>query len=229
MGQVSILLVAALLLPSPVAASHSYPQPYPVYWDVGNDGTPDASVGVDADGGGWTQAKLDRLTAATNEWAAATSFEPFRVVTGANKFFVDGTQDTSYCSYPAQDEYLGATCVHKSARTLPGQPGETYFDISQTHTTMSTNPPSNWVWWYGSSHSGSESSIDFQGVVMHELGHWLFLRDVYNDGTTPPGCNFGTGMYTMCGQPQNGTTADDDTWRLRGLTTDDVSAANLLY
>ena len=30
----------------------------------------------------------------------------------------------------------------------------------------------------------------------------------------------------MCGQPQNETTADDDTWRLRGLTTEDVSAAS---
>jgi hypothetical protein len=228
-GRVWVFLCGmALLLPGPAAASHSYPQPYPWYWDVGNDGTPDASVGVDADGGGWTQSKLDRLTAATNDWAAATSFEPFRVVSGPNKFFVDGSQDTAYCgTYPAQDEYLGATCVHKSARTLPGQPGETYFDISQTHTTMSTDPPLNWAWWYESTHSGSETSVDFQGVVMHEMGHWLKLVDVYGD--TPSGCNFGTGMYTMCGEPQSDTTADDDTWRLRGLTTDDISAANLLY
>lgn len=229
-GRVLLLCSATLVFPVPAAASHSYPQPYPVFWDVGNNGTPDASVGVDADGSGWTQAKLDRLTAATNGWAAATSFEPFRVVSGANKFFVDGSQDTAYCSYPAEDEYLGATCVRKSARTLPNQPGETYFDISQTHTTMTTSPPLGWVWWYGSTHSGSESSIDFQGVVVHELGHWLYLRDVYdNNASTLPGCNYGTAMYTMCGAPQDATTADDDTWRLRGLTTDDISAANLLY
>ncbi len=37
--------------------------------------------------------------------------------------------------------------------------------------------------------------------MTHELGHWVLLTDVYGTG-----CNYGTSMYTMCGQPQGTTT-----------------------
>ena len=60
--------------------------------------------------------------------------------------------------------------------------------------------------------------------MTHELGHWVYLKDVFGSD-----CNFGTGMYTMCGAPQDITTIDDDTWRLRGLTTHDITATNLGY
>lgn len=63
--------------------------------------------------------------------------------------------------------------------------------------------------------------------MTHELGHWVFLLDVYGSGTS--GCNYGTSMYTMCGEPQSSSTIDDDTWRLRGLTTHDITATNANY
>ena len=205
-----------------------FPQPYPTYWDVGNDGSPDPSVGVDADGGGWTRAKLDRLTSATSDWASHSHFRPFRVISGANKFWVDGTKDPA-CTYPPESEFVGATCTHKTARILNGHPDEVYYDISQSDTTFSTALPAPLTYWYGSTHTGAENTIDFQGVVTHEMGHWIFLRDVYDNGSTPPGCNYGTGMYTMCGAPQSSSTVDDDTWRLRGPSADDVAATNLEY
>lgn len=84
--------------------------------------------------------------------------------------------------------------------------------------------PGIYQWWYGSSHTGDELKLDFRGVVTHELGHWVYLDDVFDSG-----CNYGVDMYTMCGEPDNSTTVDDDSWRMRSLTTHDINAANINY
>lgn len=103
------------------------------------------------------------------------------------------------------------------------QNGYTYNDIGLSITGIAILS-SPYFWWYGSAHSADEYSVDFGGVITHEIGRWIDLIDVYGSG-----CNYGTGMYTMCGAPQSSTTIDDDTWRQRTLTTHDITAANTLY
>jgi hypothetical protein len=62
--------------------------------------------------------------------------------------------------------------------------------------------------------------------MTYELGHWIRLVDL--GPTYGLDCNYGTGIYTMCGElPDPGF--DDDSWRQRSLTTDDISAANVIY
>ena len=193
--------------------------PIPTYWDSNNNGIPDPAVGVDADGGNWTQPKLDRLTEATDEWDGDTDWAPFRVFTsGPNKVYIDGYEDPACPRLGA----IGRACPHTVNRETQG--GVAYKDIEWATITFTPTPSAPFTWWFGSAHTGAEYALDFGGVITHEMGHWVRLQDV--SGT---GCNYGTGMYTMCGQPQTAETADDDTWRLRGLTTHDISATNGVY
>jgi hypothetical protein len=223
---VGATIVVTLLLSGlsgSASANHMRPEnEYPYvhwFWDVGNDHDGDPLVGVDADGTGWTQTMLDRLTESTDHWTASTDFGPYRVVSGDNDFWVDGTLD-SYCYY--QGSWLGATCVHRVLRedAVYGQ----WYDIYQVSTTIDPTLDTPLSWWYGAAHSSSENVVDFRGVVTHELGHWVRLIDVYDSG-----CNYGPDMYTMCGAPEEDSTIDDDFWRARSLTTHDINAANIDY
>jgi len=213
----SLLLIGVA---GPVRANHMLSNP-PMIWDADNNGIADTTgPKIDADGGGWNQTKLDRLNEATDEWNTDTQFNPTREFgTGPNKVYIDGTFDGA-CGTPPSGA-LAVTCVHYTNKTTQG--GFTYRDISQAITGFAILG-SPFFWWYGLAHSGDENSVDFGGVITHEIGHWVHLIDVYGSG-----CNYGTSMYTMCGAPQNGSTIDDDTWRQRGLTTHDITAANTLY
>ncbi len=195
----------------------------PAYWDLGNDGDPDATAAtIDADGSGWTTTKLDRLNGAVDEWYSETQWKPSRVVSGYSKVFLDGTLDPD-CAYPAQ--YWAVTCVHFTRR---GSGSAAYDDISRAHVTFATAADMSWYgfeWWYGSTHDVPSNGIDFQGVATHELGHYgALLNDL-----DPPDCNYGTGMYTMCGFTGSIYGDRDDSWRYRTLTSTDIAAMNLVY
>ncbi len=55
--------------------------------------------------------------------------------------------------------------------------------------------------------------VSFEGVLVHELGHWVYLKDL--------NCNPGV---TMCNQMTEQGTYDAGT-----LATDDINAANSVY
>ncbi len=206
--------------PSPVDASHSVPSP-PWYWDLGNDGDADAAVPVDAAGSGWTSLALDRLHGAIDEWASGTDFDPYYVGSGSQKVYRDGTEPCEDGTGFEPEDFM-VTCTYSTFRT-------TYWDISGSDTYAQTDAhlPSPMVrFWYGAAHSSSETDVDFQGTATHELGHWVLLGDLgpVLYGTS---CNYGTGMYTMCGELTS--NFDEESWRQRSLTSDDINAANAVY
>jgi hypothetical protein len=115
------------------------------------------------------------------------------------------------------------------AETISGRPGEYYQDISSASTTASTdaNLPSPVIrYWYGSGQSPYPGDLDFQGVMSHELGHWILLADL-GPSYGSSDCNYGSGIYTMCGE----LTSDfrNESYAQRSLTSDDISAANVVY
>ncbi len=80
-------------------------------------------------------------------------------------------------------------------------------------------------WWIGSTLTTDANRIDFQGVMTHELGHWVLLFDLHvADGA--PCTQTSTGFYTMCGDVRDLRL---DTWRYRSLHADDISSANAVY
>ncbi len=112
-----------------------------------------------------------------------------------------------------------ATCKTTQNRYFPQDPTELHhlrIIDKDTYTNIA-----DFTWWYGSTHTGSENVADFQGVATHEIGHWARLGHV-PDGS----CSGGTAIETMC---QFVYDLDDDSWRWRSLTSDDVSAVNHIY
>lgn len=214
-------LLTALVSAPAARATHQLPNP-PFFWDTNNDSVADPNAAtIDADGAGWTQPKLDRLTEATDDWDNSTQWNPSRVVTGANNVYIDGTVDT--CGINKDLQYA-VTCVHYTNRET--STGQLFKDISLVNTTFNnelTRISSAFFWWYGSAHSSDTNSVDFGGISSHEIGHWVFLNDL-----SGAACNYGPSMYTMCGIYPI-ATADDDTWRTRNVTTDDINAVNIVY
>lgn len=62
--------------------------------------------------------------------------------------------------------------------------------------------------------------------MTHEIGHWILLDDL--GPSYGLDCNYGTGIYTMCGE-LNDPGYNLESYRQRSLTTDDISGANLIY
>lgn len=63
------------------------------------------------------------------------------------------------------------------------------------------------------------TKVDFYGVAVHELGHFLSLLDLGAGQCGPVG-----DRYTMCGAVNKAETN-----QLRNLETDDINAANSVY
>ncbi len=200
------------------ASANSVPNPK-WFWDLGNNGTPDANVAVSPDGAGWTSAALGRLEDAIAEWSSKTSFQPYYASSGYYHVYRDGTAP------PARGFFPDDVMVTSTWADFRG----TYWDIYRSHTYAKTDLdlpyPMN-RFWDGSSHSGLSTDVDFQGVLTHELGHWVLLDDLGPSYGTD--CNYGAGMYTMCGELRD-PGFDDDSWRQRTLTTNDIDSANAVY
>ena len=226
---VILSLLASVVPISTVQATHSVPQPYIWFWDLGNDGTPDGAPAVDAAGSGWTTGAVDRLKGAIGAWANGTSFNPHYVDPGSFKVYRDGTGPACNSGVFNPGDYAG-TCVYATLRHLPGAPPDEYYhDISSAATYAQTdaNLPGSVVrYWYGSGQSPYSGDLDFQGIMTHELGHWIRLADLGPDYGLD--CNYGSGIYTMCGELQDPGYHDQSYWQ-RTLTSDDVNAANVVY
>jgi hypothetical protein len=68
-------------------------------------------------------------------------------------------------------------------------------------------------WFYGSGLPPNQNQVHFGGVAVHEMGHWVRLKDL--------GCNPGA---TMCGSV--GST--QDSFDYYSLSADDIDAANAI-
>jgi len=79
-------------------------------------------------------------------------------------------------------------------------------------------------WWIGSTLTSDAGRLDFQGVMTHELGHWIRLIDLYDSASCT---RTSLDQMTMCGEVR----ADGrlDTWRYRSLHADDIASANDVY
>lgn len=149
-------------------------------------------------------------------------------MSGDYDVYRDGTPPTECGGFTVDD--FAVTCIGITLRHLPGAPpDEFYQDISYTATYFKTDaglPGSIVRYWYGSAQSTGSTDLDFQGVMTHELGHWISLRDFGPDYGLD--CNYGAGIYTMCGQLHI-PGQNLESFRQRSLTTDDISAANVTY
>jgi len=99
----------------------------------------------------------------------------------------------------------------------------TYKDIEDWDIFFNTSGPSHPTWSYSLNHPGDPNVWDFQGVLTHELGHAIRLIDLYDSD-----CNFGPGMYTMCGDAAD-MGGYPGSYRLRSITNDDIAGANTVY
>lgn len=109
---------------------------------------------------------------------------------------------------------LAVTC-----RTV--QDAGAFWRITDMDTYFNTTSSGHPNWSLADTNPQDPALADFEGVLTHELGHWLRLLDL-----DPAECNLGVSMYTMCGDPGN---LYPGTYRYRGLQQDDVDAANLVY
>lgn len=219
---VSIASATKTVPPPPVLVNQntdgdSVPSPL-LFWDWNNDGVPDPSVPVVHKGGGWTALALDRFNAAIDEWSTDTQFEPYGVASGSYWVYRDGTAPSG--GFDEQDVMV--TFVQALWRT-------DHYDIWMIDTYAQTDadlPSTMERFWYGAAHSASSTDVDFQGVLAHEIGHWVLLVDL---GPLEYGssCNYGTNMYTMCGELTS--NYDDESWRMRSLTAQDIASANTVY
>jgi hypothetical protein len=193
----------------------------PTFWDSNNDGiADDTNVTVDAEGGAWNATKGNLLTAATNQWKDNTDFDPVRVTgtqTGPNDVFIDGTEP--WCETGGFDPLdIGVTCLHLQAHYFPQDPTVVkYYRVTQA--AIYTNIADNTFWW-SSAQPVNPGLMDFQGVMTHEMGHWVVL------GHATP-CAAGNAIETMCGSV--GADSTNQTFWMRSLTNDDKTSANQVY
>lgn len=103
-------------------------------------------------------------------------------------------------------------------RTLPNT-GQPYDDISDWDVAFNTTAPGHPTFTYSASGSSDPNIYDFQGTLTHELGHGIFLEDLYGAD-----CYSGATIHTMCGDV-NGVESTQQ----RSLTSDDVAGANYTY
>ncbi len=210
----SALLVTTLAT-QVASAGHGANIP-PRWWDLDNDGLGEASdsrISFRPSGGSWTTAKGNRLSEALAEWRNDTDFNPFRDDAGAsNVVFVDGRNPCSGTWAVDYPNSYAVNCVVYVNRN-PGTPIY-YQDIGDSDIYFNMDP--KWNWNYSTGGGGSS----FVGVLTHELGHAVALKDLYGSACPVSG----ESLYTMCG-----TISQGDTVWLQTLTSDDINSANPIY
>lgn len=72
------------------------------------------------------------------------------------------------------------------------------YRITDLDVFFNMENPDSPNWWIGSTLTTDANRIDFQGIMTHELGHWILLFDL-RDPAGVPCTQTSTGFYTMCG------------------------------
>lgn len=241
-ASVRLLVMAALagslavLLPVPVFATHSLPNT-PTYWDVGNDSVPDPDVTFNLASSGsllpWTSQKQSRLSEALSEWNNYTHYNPYLNVTVkgagcADNYSCHGIYlDTGPCGAGAGQwapGQLAVTCWRSTLRTdIDNYKWRDIYDADiflwTTGTGQNGSQPVIWSWSSTGTLPMPSGVYDARGVYTHELGHTVFLKDLYGAA-----CNHGTNVYTLCGE-----LSEDESMYIRNLSPDDINAANSVY
>lgn len=189
-----------------VMASHSVPSPL-VWWDLDNDAVRDAAEGnvvYDPSGGAWTATKEARFSEAAAEWRNDTVYNP-SVGVSAHDVYVDGTAPAG-CPWEAGA--VGQNCLTVQVRA-------TYIDITDSDISLNENAL---LFNYSDSQAPpAQGRWDAEGVWTHELGHGIFLNDLYGASNCPT-------ETSMCGSGDH-----VQSYSLRNITSDDVSAATAVY
>jgi hypothetical protein len=227
-----LLLVGLLMLQlvAPALAALSIPAPLS-YYDSDNNGTPDAgaytirTAGLDSV---WTAGREARITAAVGEWNGDTQWNPNVNLAASPGFscydsvschgvWIDGTEPPLNCGGPFPANALAVNCRLVVRRFVNGAP---YDDIEDSDILFHTAGTGHPIFTYSAAGSAEDDVWDFQGVLTHEVGHSIFLKDI------PQGsCATGGTLETMCGYVYAGW----QTTQQRTLVPDDVTSANGVY
>lgn len=199
-------MAIALALAPAVQAAHSIPSPRRC-WDIDNDLRCEILDGARAfskGGTGWSNTESDRLYEALATWRTGTEFRPTLSSTlTAYRVYKDGTEGGGTCVFE------GRIAINCTKFTNNG----TFQDLYDSDIYM--NPAYFFHWLEGPPSSGI--GHDARGMLTHELGHAVHLKDLYGSDC-PPG-------PTMCGTYGGSGQSYDS----RTLTSDDVNAANTVY
>ena len=116
---------------------------------------------------------LGAVTAATNTWDDATNQNLFSdsgaLLTTTANWKLDGVNNMAFTPYAADCSALAATGVWYKTQGIPA--GQMY-PIVESDMTFNSNM--KWTT------TGEAGKLDFQSVVLHELGHTIGLGDLYN-------------------------------------------------
>ena len=114
---------------------------------------------------GGDQDRLDAIQAAANTWnSGGAKFKlNYAGATSASQISLNGTNEIFWEGLP--EGLLGQACV--------------WFDDSGWIQEADFSFNNNYSWSAGS--TCPQSRMDVQTIATHELGHWLFLTDLYGD------------------------------------------------
>lgn len=157
------------------------------------------------------------------EWSTDTDYDPGRDTNSPNDIFVDGRLPTP-CGVTNWGTALAVTCYTYQNRTGTD---EDYVDgpyrrLIDADIYMNMEVAASPDWWIGSGQPPESDRYHFKGILTHELGHTVYLNDLYASCT---GRHNSTDWYTMCGT----YSGNDDSYWSRTLHADDKAAANLAY
>lgn len=216
---VATALVASSTFAPPADAVHPPQTSSRILWDDNGDNVPDTVILVYANGANWFSTRLSRLHDAIAAWEASPdnyvnfSRQALPAPPGSQHYiYQDGT--TPHCgAFPAGG--VARSCVQ-----WRGWNGSFYgiFDVD----TYLKGGGINWL----DSAPSSSSHWDGEGTLVHELGHWGYLTDLFN-GPEGTECDYVTAMHTMCLFTSAFPPSKSYEWRT--LTSSDVRDMTRLY
>lgn len=186
-------------------AAHTITSPR-LFWDVDDDSIADAADSTPKFqklGNGWDVAKETRFKEALTTWAT-TDYNPAFAAAAVNGAYVDGR-------VPLCEESWGASTVAEACTYYNIRP--TTLDIYNAKIYLNSTKYT----FYSGANAPPAGQFDMRGIFTHELGHTVYLKDVYGSLDCPPGT-------TMCG---SSTAAQSNA--LETLAQDDKTAANEMY
>lgn len=201
---------------APVAASHSLPSP-PTFWDQDFNGQADEPNPYRFGGSQWSDKRENRAREAMKAWRDETDFRARIDVDALNAeyIYIDGRVPECDSGWGSG---LARTCVYTSI----------WSDHKRIHGANIYFNTNEYDWHYSLDGTPVQGDWDFRGILTHELGHSVRLRDLSPgeyDGSYAE-CDPGAlDVETMCGAILHFS----DSFRRRSLELDDRIGANSVY